>query len=160
VDICEIGLRKFIEELISIMKMEFFEFDFDVFLCHNSHDKEAVIKIAEQLKANNIKPWLDISELRPGFRWQIVLEEQIETIKSAAVFIGKDGIGPWHNMEQEAFIRQFIKRNCPVIPVMLEDCPKNPKIPPFLDGMTRVDFRKSDPDPMKQLFFGITGKKP
>jgi len=110
--------------------------------------------------AENIKVWLDIWELRPGFPWQRVLEEQIETIKSAAVFIGKNGIGPWQNMEQEAFIRQFIKRNCPVIPVMLEDCPEEPKIPIILDGMTRVDFRKPDPDPMKQLIFGITGKKP
>ncbi len=35
---------------------------FDVFLCHNSDDKSAVIEIANQLKARNLKPWLDVWE--------------------------------------------------------------------------------------------------
>ncbi len=32
---------------------------FDVFLCHNSEDKAAVIEIAEQLRRRGLKPWLD-----------------------------------------------------------------------------------------------------
>ncbi len=132
--------------------------DFDMFLCHHGVDKPAVKKIGEQLKAEGLLPWLDEWELRPGLPWQRLLEEQIEHIKSAAVFVGKDGIGPWQQMELEAFLREFVSRGCPVIPVLLDYAPDKPKLPVFLRGMTWVDFRKSDPDPLEGLIWGITGK--
>ena len=134
--------------------------EFDVFLCHNSKDKPEVKEIAEQLKARGIVPWLDVWELRPGLPWQRALEEQIEHIKSAAVFVGKNGRGPWQDMELEAFLREFVDRKCPVIPVVLSDAPDKPQLPPFLRGMTWVDFRKQDPNPMEQLIWGITGANP
>lgn len=130
-----------------------------VFLCHNSINKPQVKEIALRLKEFGIYPWLDEWELRPGFAWQASLEEEIGTINSAAVFIGDDGIGPWQDQEISAFIRQFVKRGCPVIPVILPDCKKAPELPVFLEGMTWVDFRKSDPNPMMRLIWGITGKK-
>ncbi len=133
--------------------------DFDVFLCHNSIDKPAVKKIAEQLKEQGLLPWLDVWELRPGLPWQRALEEQIEHIQAAAVFVGKDGIGPWQQMELEAFLREFVRRGSPVIPVLLEDAPKEPKLPVFLRGMTWVDFRRADAEPLENLIWGITGTR-
>ena len=44
--------------------------DYDVFLCHNSRDKEQVVAIGERLKERGILPWLDIWEIQPGRRWQ------------------------------------------------------------------------------------------
>jgi pimeloyl-ACP methyl ester carboxylesterase len=131
--------------------------EFDVFMCHNSEDKPAVRTLTQQLKQRGIFPWLDEEQLRPGFPWQKILEEQIDKIRTAAVFIGKDGIGPWQNLEIDAFIRNFINRKAPVIPVILPVTAGTPKLPVFLGGMTRVDFRKSDPEPMQQLAWGITG---
>ena len=134
---------------------------FDVFLCHNGQDKLAVKRIGEQLKSYGILPWLDEWELRPGLPWQRLLEEQIEQkhIKSAAVFVGKDGIGPWQQMELEAFLREFVNRGCPVIPVLLSNASREPQLPLFLKGMMWVDFREQDPDPMEQLIWGITGRR-
>lgn len=133
--------------------------DFDVFLCHNSKDKAVVKAIGEQLKERGLLPWLDEWEFRPGFPWQKTLETQLDKIKSAAVFIGSQGIGPWQDMEIDAFLRKFVSRRCPVIPVILEGCEGLPKLPVFLEGMMWVDFRKKDPDPMEQLLWGITGEK-
>ena len=133
--------------------------DFDVFLCHNSEDEPAVKEIGERLKEQGILPWLDEWELRPGLPWQRLLEQQIAQIKSAAVFIGQSGIGPWQQLELEAFLREFVARGCPVIPVLLPDAPKKPRLPVFLRGMTWVDFRKREPDPMEQLIWGITGER-
>jgi len=133
--------------------------DFDVFLCHNSEDKPAVKKIGEMLRDVGILPWLDESELRPGLSWQRALEEQIEQIKSAAVFVAKSGIGPWQRREVDAFLREFVDRDCPVIPVLLQDAPDLKRLPIFLKGLTWVDFRKTEPDPMEQLIWGITGDK-
>jgi WD40 repeat protein len=133
--------------------------DFDVFLCHKGEDKPAVKEIGQKLKERGILPWLDEWELRPGMPWQILLERQIKHIKSVAVFVGKNGRGPWQDMELYAFLRQFVRRECPVIPVILAEGEKNPDVPTFLEGMTWVDFRVQDPDPMERLVWGITGKR-
>lgn len=132
--------------------------DFDVFLCYNLEDRIKVKKIAENLKEQGILPWFDEWQLRPGFPWQRSLETQIKKIKSAAIFVGKAGLGPWHQMETEAFIRQFVQRNCPVIPVLLIDAPQQPDLPVFLEGMEWVDFHLNEPDPLKRLIWGITGR--
>ena len=133
--------------------------DFDVFLCHNGQDKPAVKQMGQQLVEHGILPWLDEWELRPGLPWQRTLEEQIDKIKAAAVFVGKNGQGPWQQHELDAFMRAFVKRGCPVIPVLLPDAPQEPALPVFLQAMTWVDFRSADPDPMQQLIWGITGQR-
>jgi WD40 repeat protein len=133
--------------------------DFDVFLCHHPIDKPIIKQIGEQLKERGILPWLDEWELRPGLPWQRLLEQQIEHIKAAAVFVGKDGVGPWQYQELDAFLREFVRRGCPVIPVLLPGASYEPALPLFLRGITWVDFRLRDPDPLQQLLWGITGKR-
>jgi hypothetical protein len=133
---------------------------FDVFLCHNVGDKPAVIEIGRRLLARGLLPWLDQWELRPGTPWQRVLEEQIANIQAAAVFVGREGIGPWQRQELDGFLREFNKRGCPVIPVLLPGAGGEPELPLFLRGMTWVDFREFAPDPLAQLMWGITGQRP
>jgi hypothetical protein len=89
---------------------------FDVFLCHNSEDKQAVHEIAQNLVNVGIKPWLDERQIEPGTPWQTALGQQIKSIKSVAVFVGKSGFGPWQDQEIQAFLNQFVKRKCSVIP--------------------------------------------
>ncbi|MBV9617085.1 MAG: TIR domain-containing protein [Ktedonobacteraceae bacterium] len=132
---------------------------FDVFLCYNSVDREAVKNVGNNLKAQGILPWMDIWELRPGFPWQRAVEQQIRTSKSAAVFVGKNELGPWHRTEMEALLQQFQKRNCPIIPVLLPDATREQDLPVFLDGMSWVDFRRQDLDPLEELIWGITGER-
>ena len=134
--------------------------EFDVFLCHNTSDKPAVKRIAEHLEERGILTWLDEWELPPGQPWQPLLEKQIANIKSAAVFVGAAGVGPWQEQEIYGFLREFVSRKSPVIPVMLEDAPAKPELPIFLRAMTWVDFRVSDPDPFSRLVWGITGRRP
>ena len=133
---------------------------YDVFLCHNSADKTAVKKIGRQLKERGILPWLDEWELPPGQPWQPLLERQIANIKSAAVFVGFAGVGPWQEQELYGFLREFVSRKSPVIPVLLPDAPDKPELPIFLKAMTWVDFRVRDPNPLARLIWGITGQRP
>ena len=111
------------------------------------------------MKSRGILPWLDEWELLPGMPWQKVLESQIGTIKSAAVFIGPIALGPWEDMEQYAFLHEFIGRGRPIIPVYLPGRKRTPRLPPFLSSFHHVDFRNSDPDPLDQLIWGITGER-
>jgi hypothetical protein len=133
---------------------------FDVFMCHNSEDKPAVREMNRRLRNRGICTWLDEEQLPPGRLWQDVLEEQIESVKTAAVFVGDSGIGPWQHMEVRAFLQEFVRRKCPVIPVILKECQNVPQLPLFLSQLTWVDFRKETPDPFDRLLWGITGVKP
>lgn len=111
--------------------------EFDVFLCHNSRDKSAVREIACELRARNIRPWLDEWELQPGLPWQRAIEQQLRTVPAAGVFVGPSGYGPWQEMEQEALLRLFVERRCPVIPVILRGLEQVPTLPLFLSGILR-----------------------
>src|SRR4029077_5339326 len=44
---------------------------------------------------------------------------KVLSFRSAAVFVGESGLGPWQNQEMQALLSQFVKRECPVIPVVL-----------------------------------------
>jgi hypothetical protein len=134
--------------------------EFDVFLCHNTDDKPEVKNIGIQLRKHGILPWLDEWELQPGLRWQPEVERQIKYIKATAVFVGTNGIGPWQDQEIDAFLREFNKRKSPLIPVILKTCKNKPDLPIFLDSLTWVDFRQTDPNPFEKLIWGITSKRP
>jgi hypothetical protein len=92
---------------------------FDVFLCHNSEDKPAVREIAQQLVEEGIEPWLDEADIKSGIFWDTAIGQQIETVKSAAAFVGQHGVGPWQRREIIALLDRFDRRGCGVIPVIL-----------------------------------------
>lgn len=132
---------------------------YHVFLCYNHEDRDEVKAIAEQLKKYGIRPWLDESELRPGTPWLDTLQSQLSSIESAAVFIGKSGIGPWQKMEVNSVLSKFVSMGRIIIPVILLGGNKPGAIPFFLENFQWVDFNSADPDPIKQLKWGITGER-
>jgi GTPase SAR1 family protein len=134
--------------------------DFDVFLSYNSRDRERVSAIAERLRERGLLPWLDVWEIPPGARWQPVLQRRLRSIRSAAVFIGPAGTGPWQDIEVEKLLQRFAKSRRPLIPVILEGREGKPRLPGFLDLWQVVDMRQPIPEPFEQLVWGITGEKP
>lgn len=134
---------------------------FDIFLSHNSSDKPAVIALAKRLKAQGLKVWLDVWELRPGQCWLPELEKAIESINSVAILVGKDGFGPWHDIEMCACFEEFARRKSVVLPVLLPNCPEKPVLPLLLRSFTWVDLRDGkESEGFHRLMWGITGKKP
>ena len=116
--------------------------DYDVFLCHNSEDKQAIRKINTALQAKGINTWLDEDQILPGNLWQSELEKQIIKIRNACVFVGRNGMGPWQDIEIRAFLTEFLNRGCPIIPVILPNATQVPDLPIFLKQMMWVDLRK------------------
>ena len=135
---------------------------FDVFLSHNSKDKPAVRQIAEALRdERGLKVWLDEWELPPGVPWQDELEKIIETVRSAAVMIGNEGLGPWEAPEMRACISEMVDRKLRVIPVLLPEAPPSLKLPIFLKQNTWVDLRGGiTEEGLDRLQWGITRIKP
>jgi hypothetical protein len=135
---------------------------YDVFLCHNSKEKEQVEKIREQLRQKGILAWLDKYDFEPFRPWQDQLEEIIPQMQAVAVFIGSSGVGPWADIEMREFLNEFARRQIRMGLVILPGCPQElvNTVPRFMKGFHWVDFRQQDPNPMEQLIWGITGKKP
>ena len=133
---------------------------FDVFLSYNSKDKASVKEIALQLIQQGILPWLDEWELRPGVAWQDALEKQLAAVPAAAVLVGPSGIGSWQDFELQALLQQFVRRGGRVIPTLLPGLDATPDLPLFLSKFKWVDFGKTEPDPLQQLVWGITGQEP
>jgi len=132
---------------------------FDVFMCHNSQDKPAVKRLAHELRSRQIAPWLDEEQIPPGRPWQSVLTDAIPRIRTASVFVGPSGIGPWQDQEIQAFLNEFARRSCPVIPVLLSQQPGavRPELPLFLRNYMWIE---QDSDAFfERLVWGITGKR-
>ena len=83
-------------------------------------------------------------ELTPGRPWQDELEQIIQTTRSAAVLVGKDGLGPWEEPEMRASINEFVRRKLPVIPVLLPGVGDKPEMQLFLRDFTWVDLSYAD----------------
>jgi small GTP-binding protein len=132
----------------------------DVFISYDRRDVVPVRRIIHKLEARGISVWVDFRDLRPGLPWQPELEKQIQASGAVAVFIGRNGLSYWQDNELQAFFREAKNRGCPIIPVVLQDCEQEPKLPVFLEGMHRVDFRHTEPDPIEQLVYGIQGNRP
>jgi hypothetical protein len=133
--------------------------ELDVFLSYNSRDKKTVRKIGNMLKKRGLKVWFDEWKLVPGRPWVEELEEAISRSRSAAVLVGKDGLGPWEMVEMRACLSEQVDRGLPVIPVLLPGAPSELELPMFLRQLTVVDLRGSlSKEGLDRLVWGIRGQ--
>ena len=137
---------------------------YDVFLCHNSKDKDVVRAVDSVLKDFKIKTWLDEVDLRPGRSWKPEIHELITTVRSIAIFIGENGFGSYQEKEIEDVLLQFSSKDRPIIPVLLPNTEPPGTIPKFfknspyggdLSNFTFVDLNSQNS--MSRLILGING---
>ncbi|WP_207682116.1 CHAT domain-containing protein [Desulfonema magnum] len=129
--------------------------DFDILLCYQDKNKVEVEKIEKDIKEAGYKSW-NKDSLPAGIIWKERLKEDINNIKSAALFVGEEGDWPWvQDRELWNHLQKISNMNRPIIPVILKSCKKGHDEPPALvEGAIAVDFNK-DSDPIKRLLEGI-----
>lgn len=139
---------------------------YDVFLSHNSSDKDEVEVIAKRLEDEaNLRPFLDKWHLVPGEQWQEDLEEALDASSTCAVFVGANGLSPWENEEMRTALNErAMSKSLRIIPVLLpgSEPAKGHSLPRFLQRFTWVDFREGveSSDAFQRLVAGIAGKAP
>ncbi len=146
-----------------VIKAKEAEGKFDVFLSHNSKDKAAVEKIAKQLKAVGLRPWLDKWNLSGGDTIEDALEQAIKTIPCAALCFGPADVGAWHILEIRAYVAAWAKKKARMIPVILPGVQEVPELPLFVQQTLWVDMRdweKEESDGFYQLVCGILARAP
>ena len=136
----------------------------DIFLSHNSCDKPFVRELAERLKAEGIRPWIDEWDLNAGDQIQRHLSNVLDTIPVVGIVIGPGGIGPWHNAEIEVVVHRRVydtNKTLRIIPILMAGVARSDRksIPAFLRDSLWVEFRDDRPydKSFRDLVRGIRG---
>lgn len=112
-----------------------------IFLCHSSEDKPLVKMIAEKLKKESIKVWIDEAEILPGDSIITKIKEGIDKTRFFLAFISENSIkSNWVKYELENALTGEINRKTLVIPAILGEC----KIPSLLENKHYANFSELD----------------
>ncbi len=109
---------------------------YHAFLSHKSSDKEALRELKRRLLDLGLSAWLDEDEVKPGDRLLACLKEGMDSSQAFIACIGKEGQGPWQDLEIEAALIEAVTKKKPVIPLLLPGV--NVKRP--IEGCTRARF--------------------
>ncbi len=127
------------------------EYEFDVFLAHNSDDKPQIRAVSHSLKRRGLRPWLDEEQILAGQSWQKVVQTAIPCVRAATVLLGQAGIGNWQEEEAQLILDTCKEANKPVFLTLL---PGVQKIPPEL-GFLKQKHIVSFNDGVQKALHGI-----
>ncbi len=111
-----------------------------VFLSHSSKDKEAVRRLAEDLKRAGIDVWLDEWEIKVGDRITQKIQKGLEDARYLAVWLTRQAVesGWVENEWQIMYDEEISSRSTVILTLLAEDC----TVPRLLRGKRYADFRK------------------
>ena len=135
---------------------------FDVFLSYASNDSAAVEVLAHKLRHEaHLAPFLDRWHIVPGEVWQEGIEEALFASRAVAVFIGPNGLSPWHHEEMRLALDNAVRthEDFRVIPVLLPNADEA-NLRGFLANRAWVDFRMGlyDKHAFDRLVAGVLGQ--
>jgi len=110
----------------------------DVFLSHNSLDKEEVQTVADHLEKQGLQTWLDRDQLYAGNSLPLKINKAIFDSKSAAFFIGRHGLGRWQQEELNILEGQRIDEKLEIFPILLPGISEFPNKPELLGLKSRL----------------------
>lgn len=141
-------------------------YKYDVFLSYKNSDTSVVEMLANRLRTNKLRPFVDRSVLIAGESWQEKLAAAVNDSATFAAFCSPPTdtkvLGDWQDKELElALIRNAHDETFRVFPVLLPGF-DTADMPAFLRSKTWVDFRSGpgDDQAFRSLLTGIRGVTP
>ena len=138
----------------------------DLFVSYNSLNRAVTHEVRRLLRDRDVASFLDCENLTPGLPWFEALETAIARSRAVAVFIGKEGLGPWQRREMTLALDRQGKAErdgarFPVVPVLLPQADLD-KAPAFLLLNTMIDLRADpgDPGELDRMVRAIRGEAP
>jgi tetratricopeptide (TPR) repeat protein len=126
------------------------QFKYDVFISHSSKDKPAVRELAERLRRDGLRVWLDEWEIQPGDPILLKIEEGLEQSRTLVLAMSANAFASeWVTLERHtAMFRDPTNQRRRFIPLRLDDA----EIKDALKQFAYVDWRqKSDEQYAKLL---------
>ena len=114
-------------------------FAYDVFLGHSSKDKPAVRELAERLKGDGLRVWLDEWVIQPGDSIPLAIEQGLESSRTLVLVMSRNAFASeWVTLERHtALFRDPTNQQRRFIPLRLDDAPIRDSIRQF----AYVDWR-------------------
>lgn len=115
-------------------------FKYDVFLSHSSKDKPAVRELAERLKRDGLRVWLDDWEIQPGDLISLKIEEGLQQSRTLVLVMSQSAFASeWVTLERHtALFRDPTNRQRRFIPLRLDEA----EITETLKQFAYVDWRE------------------
>ena len=110
------------------------DFTYDVFLSHSSKDKAVVRAVAERLRADGLRVWLDDWEIRPGDSIPAKIEEGLEHSRVLVLCMSAQAFGSdWAQLESYTYrFRDPLNKERRFIPLRLDEAPIKGSLAQFL----------------------------
>jgi hypothetical protein len=125
------------------------QFDYDVFISHSSKDKPVVLELANRLKQDGLRVWLDEWEIQPGDMIGLKIQQGLERsrtlfmVMSHAYFASE-----WSTLEHHTLLfRDPTNAQRRFIPLLIEDC----KLPDVIAQFAYVDWRQKSEEAYTKL---------
>jgi hypothetical protein len=98
-------------------------FTHDVFLSHSAKDKPVVRELADRLRKDGLKVWLDEWVLKPGDSIPAKIEEGLEQSRVLVLCMSAHAFGSdWAQLESQTFrFRDPLNKERRFIPLRLDD---------------------------------------
>ncbi|MCP4664698.1 MAG: TIR domain-containing protein, partial [bacterium] len=114
-------------------------FDYDVFLSHNRGDKPRVLRLAERLRREGLRVWLDDWVVRPGDDIYLEIERGLEASRTLILCMSPAAFGShWVGLERSTVLfRDPANQDRRFIPLLLAEC----DLPDTLRRFKYVDYR-------------------
>jgi hypothetical protein len=116
----------------------------DVFVSYNQKDRSLAQYLAEELRKNELRPWLDIEQLPPGQLWSPKIKRVIEATPAALFLIGPHGLGPWQQRELRVCQDQRLRGHL-LLPVLLPGGQERADLPWILRNLRWFTLTESFP---------------
>jgi len=125
------------------------EFQFDIFLSHNSKDKPRVRKLAERLRAAGARVWFDEWVVKPGDDIYLAIERGLEASRTMVLCLSPAALGSdWVGLERSTVLfRDPSNAGRRFVPVLLADC----DLPDTLRRYKYVEFRRGSEAAFEEL---------
>ena len=125
------------------------QFNYDIFLSHNSKDKPRVRNLAERLREGGLRVWLDEWVIRPGDDIYLAIERGVEASRTLVLCMSRATFdSDWVTLERSTVIfRDPANRDRRFIPLLLADC----EIPDAIRRYRYIDYRDEGEAAFREL---------
>ena len=121
-------------------------FNYDVFLSHSAKNKDVVREVANRLKSDGVRVWLDEWEIRPGDSIPAKIEDGLENSRVLLLCLSAEAFGSdWAQLESHTFrFKDPLNHNRRFIPLRLDDTPAKGSLAQFSYIDWRQDRREEE----------------
>ena len=125
------------------------QFNYDIFLSHNSKDKPRVRKLAERLRESGLRVWFDQWVIRPGDDIYLAIERGLQASRTLALCMSAATFdSDWVALERSTVLfRDPANRDRRFIPLLLADC----EIPDAIRRYRYIDYRDEGETAFREL---------